>query len=150
MTNYAEILDLLRQVNQKLDHVDQKVDRVDQKVDRVEQNLSQKVDRVEQNLSQKIDHIDQEHGRALELLRQDMTMLRQDATITRGAVSGHASTVRNLLQEARVMRMAVGDIAKEKITPGEIDVLHEDVTRLHMQVSELKGRVQILEGHGER
>jgi hypothetical protein len=137
MTDCAEILDLLRQLNQKVDRVDQKLGHVDQKVD-------QKLGRV----VQKVDYIDQEHGRALELLRQDMTLLRQDATIMRATLSGQANTLHDLLHESRMMRAALSDMARKRLR-ARSTFLHEDVTRLHMQVSELKGRVQILEGHGE-
>jgi hypothetical protein len=44
------------------------------------------------------------------------------------------------------MRAAVNDMAKESVTPGEVAVLHEDLSRMQQQVSELKGQVEILEG----
>jgi ubiquinone biosynthesis protein UbiJ len=31
------------------------------------------------------------------------------------------------------------------VTPGEVEVLHEDLDRLHLQVSELMARVEMIE-----
>ena len=134
MSDSAEVLSFLRQLDAKVDGLSIKVD-----------GLSIKVD----GLSIKIDQIDQEHGRALELLRQDMTSLRQDVTVMRGTQAGHTKVLREVVQDVRMLRAAISDVAKENIMPGEIEVLHEDVSKLQLDVSEIKGRLEIVESREE-
>jgi len=83
------------------------------------------------------------------LLRQDVTLLRRDVTTMRGPIIGQAKSNHYLLHDIRLMRAAMTDLAKEKITPGEIEVLHDDVSKLHAAVYEVKGRLDLLEGHAE-
>jgi hypothetical protein len=128
MSDSAEVLNFLRQLDAKVD------------------GLSIKVD----GLSIKIDQIDQEHGRALELLRQDMTLLRQDVTVMRGTQAGHTKALRDVVQDGRMLRAAISDVAKENIMPGEIEVLHQDVSKLQLDVSEIRGRLEIVEGRDQQ
>jgi hypothetical protein len=97
----------------------------------------------------KMDQIDQEHGRALDLLRQDMTLLRQDVAGIRVTLGGHTTTLRDRLQDMRILRAAIFEMAKEKITPGEIEILHEDMSKLQIEVSELKSRLEVVEAQNQ-
>jgi len=47
--------------------------------------------------------------------------------------------------DIRMLRAAVNDIARENVTPGEIQALHHDVTRLMGQQQELAARLDALE-----
>jgi hypothetical protein len=127
MSDSAEVLNFLRQLDAKVDALGIKVD----------------------GLSVKIDQIDQEHGRALELLRQDMTLLRQDVTVIRGTHAGQTKALRGLVQDGRMLRAAISDMAKENIMPGEIEVLHEDVSKLQVDILEMKGRLEIVESRDQ-
>lgn len=50
-----------------------------------------------------------------------------------------------LLQEGRLMRAAVNDIAKDDVTPGEMEAVHDDLTQLRQEVDGLTVRVEIIE-----
>jgi hypothetical protein len=113
MTGESEILNLLRALDAKID-----------------------------DIGTRLDHIDQEHGRALELLRQDVGGIRV-------AQAGHGNTLHILLQDTRMLRAALNDVAKESVTPGEVEALHEDLSRLQQQVSELTARLAIVEGRDQ-
>jgi len=60
--------------------------------------------------------------------------------------SGHTRTLDILLQDTRMVRGAVNDMAKETVTAGEVEAIHHDLNRLQQQVSELTARLEIVEG----
>ena len=84
------------------------------------------------------------------MLQQDVTLLRHEAITLPKAHSGHTRTVRDLLQEARIMRASVSRIAKKKVMPEEVEALHNDVTTLQIEVSEIKARLDTVEGRDQR
>lgn len=58
----------------------------------------------------------------------------------------HTATFNILLQDMRLLRGAVIDVAtREVLTPGQLMVLHEDMNRLHFQVSEVAVRIETIE-----
>jgi len=114
MTDCAEILNLLRGLNEKVDGLNIRVGGLDTKVD----GLSSGVDGLDtkvHGLDTGIGEIDQERGRALDMLQQDTAMIRS-------VVSSHSNTLHILRQDMRLMRAAVNDMAKESVTPGEVAV----------------------------
>jgi hypothetical protein len=80
-----------------------------------------------------------DHGRKLDMLQQDTGLMR-------GVLSGHTRTLSILLQDVRMVRGATNDFAKESVTPGEVEAMHQDLNRLQQEVSELTARLEILEG----
>jgi hypothetical protein len=80
-----------------------------------------------------------EHTRMLALLQQDTALIR-------GTVTGHTQMLASLAQDVRLLRAAINDIAKENVTPGEIAAIHHDLSRLQVQVAELSGRLEMVEG----
>jgi ubiquinone biosynthesis protein UbiJ len=43
------------------------------------------------------------------------------------------------------MRAAVNDIAKENVTPGEMEAVHDDLTQLRQEVDGLTVRIEMIE-----
>jgi hypothetical protein len=41
------------------------------------------------------------------------------------------------------------EMAKEKITPSEVEVLHGDMSKLQVEVSEIRGRLEIVEARDQ-
>jgi chromosome segregation ATPase len=50
-----------------------------------------------------------------------------------------------LLQDTRMIRAAVNDIAREHVSAGEVEALHQDVTRLAERMSTVEVRLDQLE-----
>jgi len=75
-----------------------------------------------------------------------LDVLQQDTALIRGARTGRPRTPDILLRDARLRRGAVNDMAKESVTPGEVEAIHHDLNRLQQQVSELTARLIIVEG----
>jgi hypothetical protein len=70
-------------------------------------------------------------------------------TLMRGVQAGHTRALRDLLQDQRVMRAAMTEMTKEKITPSEVEVLHGDMSKLPVEVSEIRGRLEIVEARDQ-
>lgn len=51
-----------------------------------------------------------------------------------------------LTQDVRMIRTAIHDMGKTRVTEGEIVALHEDVNRVQQRLEDLAMRVEILEG----
>ena len=47
--------------------------------------------------------------------------------------------------KVRLVRAAVNDIAKENVTPGEMEAVHNDLTQLRREVDTLTARIEIVE-----
>jgi ubiquinone biosynthesis protein UbiJ len=88
----------------------------------------------------------------LRAMRGDMIALNDkvdriatDLTAVKTEERGHSRTLGILLQEARLLRAAVNDIAKENVTPGEMEAVHDDLTQLRQEVDLLTARLEVLE-----
>jgi hypothetical protein len=53
-------------------------------------------------------------------------------------------------QDIRMIRTAVHDMGKTRVTEGEIIALHEDVNRMQHGLDVLTTRVELLEGHKQQ
>jgi hypothetical protein len=80
-----------------------------------------------------------EHTNALEILRQDAGLIRTGQ-------SGHTRMLDMLQQDTRMIRGAVNDIAKENVTPGEVEAIHHDLNRVQRELAELQARVDQIQG----
>jgi hypothetical protein len=98
---------------------------------------------------------DEPENLVLEMLRRlDAKVDRLDAKVDRVAADQtaikteqrtHSRTLGILLQEGRLMRAAVNDIAKENVTPGEMEAVHDDLTQLRQEVDGLTVRIEMIE-----
>jgi hypothetical protein len=85
---------------------------------------------------------------ALEILRViqgDIAGLKADMTTVQTELRAHSRTLEVLLQEGRLLRAAVNDIAKENVTRGEVEAIHYDLNRLRHDMSALTVRVDMIE-----
>ncbi len=57
----------------------------------------------------------------------------------------HSQTLDVLLQEGRMLRTAINDLARENVTPGEVEAIHYDHNRLRHEMSALTVRVDMIE-----
>ena len=90
-----------------------------------------------------------EHLRAM---RADMGAVRSDMAAINTKLDrvvteqrSHARTLNILVQEGRLVRAAVNDVAKENVTPGEMEAVHDDLTQLRREVDSLTARLEIVE-----
>jgi ubiquinone biosynthesis protein UbiJ len=88
----------------------------------------------------------------LRAMRGDMIALSDkvdriaaDLTAVKTEERAHSRTLGVLLQEARLLRAAVNDIAKENVTPGEMEAVHDDLTQLRQEVDLLTARLEVVE-----
>jgi hypothetical protein len=88
----------------------------------------------------------------LRAMRGDMTALNgkadrivADLTAVKIEQRSHSRTLNILVQEGRLVRAAVNDIAKENVTPGEMEAVHDDLTQLRREVDSLTARLEIVE-----
>src|SRR5258708_21625104 len=75
----------------------------------------------------------------------DIGRLTADMSAVKTELRVHTRTLDILLQEGRLLRAAVNDIAKENVTPGEVEAIHHDLNRLRHEMSALAVRVEELE-----
>jgi ubiquinone biosynthesis protein UbiJ len=68
-----------------------------------------------------------------------------DLTAVKTEQRAHSRTLGVLVQEGRLLRAAVNDIAKENVTPGEMEAVHEDLTQLRQEVDLLTARLEVVE-----
>lgn len=78
-------------------------------------------------------------------LKADIGGLKTDMTTVKTELRVHSRTLDVLLQEGRLLRAAVNDIAKENVTPGEVEAIHHDLNRLRHDMSSLTVRVDMIE-----
>jgi ubiquinone biosynthesis protein UbiJ len=50
-----------------------------------------------------------------------------------------------LSQDVRMIRAAIHDMGETRVTEGEVEVLHEDLTRVQQSLADLTARVEELE-----
>jgi ubiquinone biosynthesis protein UbiJ len=88
----------------------------------------------------------------LRAMRGDMAALNgkvdrvaADLTAVKTEQRSHSRTLNILVQEGRLVRAAVNDIAKENVTPGEMEAVHNDLTQLRREVDTLTARIEIVE-----
>ena len=88
----------------------------------------------------------------LRAMRGDMAALNgkvdrvaADLTAVKTEQRSHSRTLNILVQEGRLVRGAVNDVAKENVTPGEMEAVHDDLTQLRREVDTLTARIEIVE-----
>ena len=84
----------------------------------------------------------------LEILRAiqtDLASVKADMAGVKLDVRKHTNLLDILLQDVRMIRSAVNDIARTNVTSGEIGALHYDVTRMQQGLAELEARVEAIE-----
>lgn len=79
-------------------------------------------------------------------LRRGLGMVQQDTTLIRGVLSGHTRVLDILQQDRRMVRGAVNDVARESVTPREVEAIHHDLNRVQRDIAEFAGRLEIVEG----
>jgi len=151
MTGESEILNLLRTLDAKIDDIGIRLDRIDREHGRaLEENgraLGEHGRILEEHGRMLEEHgrMLEEHGRILEENSRALELLRQDVGSIRVAQAAQGNTLHILLQDTRMLRAALNDVAKENVTPGEVEALHEDLSRLQQQVSHLNARLAVVE-----
>lgn len=91
---------------------------------------------------------DEPENLVLEMLRRldaKVDRVVADQTAIKTEQRTHSRTLGILLQEGRLMRAAVNDIAKENVTPGEMEAVHDDLTQLRQEVDGLTVRIEMIE-----
>ncbi len=78
-------------------------------------------------------------------MRGDIAGLKVDMTTVKTELRVHSRTLDIMLQEGRLLRAAVNDIAKEMSPPGEVEAIHHDLSRLRHDMSALTVRVDMIE-----
>jgi len=89
----------------------------------------------------------------LEILRAiqtDLASVKADMAGVKLDVRKHTNLLDILLQDVRMIRSAVNDIARTNVTSGEIGALHHDVTRMQQGLAELEARVEAIEARPSR
>jgi hypothetical protein len=64
-------------------------------------------------------------------IKGDVAGLKNDMGAVKTELRVHSQTLDILLQEGRMLRAAVNDLARENVTPGEVEAIHYDLNRLH-------------------
>jgi ubiquinone biosynthesis protein UbiJ len=92
----------------------------------------------------------------LQAIRADMASLTakvdhisSDQSVFRTEQRTQSRTLNILLQEGRMVRAAVNDLAKENVTPGEMEAVHEDLNRLRLEMDSVITRIEQLEERDE-
>jgi len=91
----------------------------------------------------------------LEVLREELKPIREElkpihdefkriAAFVDGIPLMHR-TVTTILQEQRMLRSTINDLARVQVTAGEIQALHDDVNRVMTQVAELEVQIATLQ-----
>jgi ubiquinone biosynthesis protein UbiJ len=84
----------------------------------------------------------------LEILRaiqSDLASVKTDMAGVKVDVRSHTGLLDILLQDVRLLRSAVNDIARTNVTSGEIGALHHDVNRVQQGLANLEARVEVIE-----
>jgi chromosome segregation ATPase len=79
-------------------------------------------------------------------LKHDMAGLKADNADAKAELRSHSDVLNILLQEVREVRAAVNDIERTRVSAGEIEALHHDVTRMQRGLSDLTVRMERMEG----
>jgi hypothetical protein len=78
-------------------------------------------------------------------MKADIAGMKNDLTAVKTEQRTHSRTLGILLQEGRLLRASVNDIAKENVTAGEMEAVHDDLTKLRREVDGLTVRMEMLE-----
>src|SRR5262249_25839672 len=84
-------------------------------------------------------------GRDIDRMGGDIVGLKTDMAAVKTELRIHTRTLNILLQEGRMVRAAVNDIARENVTPGEVEAIHHDLNQLRHDISALPARHKITE-----
>lgn len=93
---------------------------------------------------------DEPENLVLELLRRvaaDQAAVKADIAAMKAEQRTQGRTVGIMLQDIRLLRAAVNDIAKENVTPGEMEAVHHDLTKLRLEIDGLTTRLETVEEH---
>src|SRR5262249_30485126 len=89
-------------------------------------------------------------GRDIDRMGGDIVGLKADMAAVKTELRIHTRTLNILLQEGLMVRAAVNDIARENVTPGEVEAIHHDLNQLRHDMSALTARLEILEERDRR
>ncbi|HKD24687.1 MAG TPA: hypothetical protein VKC66_02045 [Xanthobacteraceae bacterium] len=89
-------------------------------------------------------------GRDIDRMGGDIVGLKTDMAAVKTELRIHTRTLNILLQEGRMVRAAVNDIARENVTPGEVEAIHHDLNQLRHDISALTARLEIIEERDRR
>src|SRR5215813_38818 len=89
-------------------------------------------------------------GRDIDRMGGDTVGLKTDMSAVKTELRIHTRTLNILLQEGRMVRAAVNDIARENVTPGEVEAIHHDLNQLRHDISALTARLEIIEERDRR
>jgi hypothetical protein len=78
-------------------------------------------------------------------VKNDIAGLKTDMITVKTESRVHSRTLDILLQEGRLLRAGVNDLAKENVTPGEVEAIRHDLNRLQHDMSALTVRVEMIE-----
>jgi len=169
MSDSTEMLELLHQINGKVDRLSEESATHTRILEEHGRILGKHTCILEEHgrILEEHGRILGEHGRTLEghgsileeqtrtlaTMQQDILHLRTVQDSHTHLLNNHAellnvhtATLNIVLQDMRLLRGAVIDVAKrEVLTPGQLMVLHEDMNRLHFQVSEVAVRIETIE-----
>lgn len=90
-------------------------------------------------------------------VRQSLASLNAKVDTIQTTLAQHASTMKfmsrlfergiaELRHDARMLKSAINDLARENVTPGEITALQEEMTRLQGKSDEALARLDVIEG----
>src|SRR5215471_11577029 len=83
-------------------------------------------------------------GGDIDRMGGDIVSLKADMAAVKAELRIHTRTLNILLQEGRMVRAAVNDIARENVMPGH------DLNQLRHDISALTARLEIIEGRDRR
>ena len=75
-------------------------------------------------------------------LKHDMSGLKADTAGLKTEMRSHSDTLNILLQDTREIRSALNDIERTRVSVGEIEALHSDVTRVQRGLADLAARIE--------
>jgi hypothetical protein len=78
-------------------------------------------------------------------IKTDAASIKTDVAAATRQLAGHTRVLDILQQDTRLIRAAVNDIARDNVTPGEVEALHHDLNRVVRELAELTGRVEAIE-----
>jgi chromosome segregation ATPase len=104
---------------------------------------------VEELMADETENLVLEHLRAIRTdvaaLKTEVAAIKTDVATIKTEQRTHTRTLNVLRQETRMIRAAVNDLAKENVTPGEIEAIHEDLNQLRQDVDSLITKVEVIQ-----
>jgi polyhydroxyalkanoate synthesis regulator phasin len=74
-------------------------------------------------------------------MRRDVAALKQDVAIVKQDVAALKVNNNILIQDGRMIRAALSDLGKTRVSAGEIEAMHADINGLMERVAALESRV---------